>query len=104
MGVARRMPVKGLGRKLKQIRLALGLSQEKMLDHLAQYDRRIKTLKKPKLNKSNISQYENGRLEPPIPVLWAYAQSAGVCPGVLMDPKKKLPLKLPVVPGHQEEG
>jgi transcriptional regulator with XRE-family HTH domain len=100
MGVRRRMPTKGLPAKLKAIRTALGLTQSQMIQRLAVYDRRIANT----INKSNISQYENGRIEPPIPVLWAYAQIAGVCPGVLMDPGKKLPDKLPVVPGHRVDG
>jgi transcriptional regulator with XRE-family HTH domain len=96
MGVRRRMPVRGLRTKLKAIRIRLNLTQPQMLELLAKYDRRI--IKQ--LNKSNISQYESGRLESPIAVLYCYAKAAGVCMEVLANPRRKLPRKLPVVPPH----
>jgi transcriptional regulator with XRE-family HTH domain len=99
MGAHKRMPVAGLPEKLLAIRLALGLTQEQMLERLAKHDRRIKELKP-----SIISNYELGHRQPPIPVVWAYAEEAGVCMGILCNPKKKLPEKLPVVPGHKPEG
>jgi transcriptional regulator with XRE-family HTH domain len=98
MGVKRRMGVQKLPGKLLAIREAIGLNQPELLDRLSEYDKRIK-----RLNKSNISNYEKGHREPPIPVLLAYARLAGVCLEVLADPKKTLPAKLPVEPGHKAE-
>jgi transcriptional regulator with XRE-family HTH domain len=98
MGVKRRMGVQKLPGKLRAIRKALGLNQPELLNRLSEYDKRIK-----RLNKSNISNYEKGHREPPIPVLLAYARLAGVCLEVLADPKKTLPTKLPVEPGHKAE-
>jgi hypothetical protein len=75
-------------------------SQPQMLELLSRYEPRIKTMR---LNKSNISQYETGRLDPPIPVLAAYAEVVNMCPMILMKAKLKLPEKLPVVPCHRAE-
>jgi transcriptional regulator with XRE-family HTH domain len=98
MGAQKRMPVIGLPEKLLAIRTALGITQKEMLQRLAKYDRRIE-----RLDPSVISNYELGHREPPIPVLWAYAEEAGVCMGVLCNPKKKLPEKLPQKPRHKAE-
>ena len=54
-----------LAKKLKTIRVNLGLSQNEMLEKLGYKDR---------LFRSNISQYERGDREPPLLVLLAYAQ------------------------------
>lgn len=76
---------KRLGEKLRQIRLALGLSQSEMLDRLGFSEN---------LFRGNISQYEHGRREPPLMVLLAYARCAGISTDILIDDTKDLPAKL----------
>lgn len=92
MGVRRRMACRNLPKKLLRIRTALQLSQTELLFQMGFADR---------LNKSNISSYEHGRTEPPLPVLQAYAELAGVCPIVLIDDRLRLPKDLPAVPRHK---
>jgi transcriptional regulator with XRE-family HTH domain len=84
---SRRLPKKLLG-----IRKALGLSQNGMVDRFGLRDY---------INRQNISAYENGELEPPLPVLLLYAKAAGVCTDVLIDDKKHLPRNLPAKPLHK---
>jgi transcriptional regulator with XRE-family HTH domain len=83
---ASRTKVRRLGEKLLQVRLGLGLSQSQMLERLGFGD---------ELFRSNISQYEHGRREPPLPVLLQYARSAGVMVETLIDDELDLPKKLP---------
>lgn len=75
-----------LAEKLLQIRLALGLSQNAMLEHLGFTE---------ELFRSNISQYELGTREPALPVLLEYARAAGVWLDVLIDDELDLPKQLP---------
>ncbi len=86
MGGAARIKPKRLPDKLRQIRLALGLSQSEMLKRLG-YEGRIAY--------HRISNYELGTGEPPLPVLLAYAKLAGVSTDVLIDDSLDLPAKLP---------
>jgi transcriptional regulator with XRE-family HTH domain len=79
---------KRLGEKLRQIRLALGLSQSEMLDRLGFSET---------LFRGNVSQYELGRREPPLMVLLAYARCAGISTDTLIDDKLDLPIKLPPI-------
>jgi transcriptional regulator with XRE-family HTH domain len=74
-----------LAEKLRQVRLGLGLSQNEMLERLGFSD---------VLFRSNISQYEHGRREPPLPVLLRYARVAGVVVEILIDDELTLPAKL----------
>lgn len=76
---------KRLGEKLRQIRLALGLSQSEMLDRLGFGE---------SLFRGNISQYEHDRREPPLLVLLAYARTANISTDLLLDDSLDLPLKL----------
>ena len=85
MGGAARIRPKRLPEKLRQIRLALGLSQTEMLKRLG-YENRIAY--------HRISNYELGTGEPPLPVLLAYARLAGVSTDVLIDDESDLPSKL----------
>jgi hypothetical protein len=55
------------------------------------------------LYQSNISGYEIGEREPPLPVLLQYARVAGVCVDVLIDDKLELPDKLPSLPNHKQK-
>jgi transcriptional regulator with XRE-family HTH domain len=45
-----------------------------------------------------ISTYELGKREPPLPILLRYAQAAGVSTDVLIDDRLDLPAKLPAKP------
>ena len=85
MGGAARIRPGRLPEKLRQIRLALGLSQTEMLKRLG-YEGRIAY--------HRISNYELGTGEPPLPVLLAYAKLAGVSTDVLIDDERDLPAKL----------
>ena len=89
MGRSSRPGPARLPEKLRQIRTALGLSQDGMLDRLGFAD---------ELFRSSISGYELGRREPPLPVLMKYAVVAGVWIDALVDDDIDLPNKLPSVP------
>lgn len=82
---------KHLAQKLLKIRQTIdgGLSQEEMVRRLG-LGRRI--------NRTYISKYENGVLEPSLKVLLRYAELAGVYLDVLADDELELPDKLPCVP------
>lgn len=77
----RTRPVR-LGRKLRQIRTGLGLTQPEMIEKLK--------VREP-LYAASISEYESGKREPPLLVLLRYARLAGVSTDVLIDDKLKLP-------------
>jgi transcriptional regulator with XRE-family HTH domain len=86
MGKAPRPKPERLAQKLKDIRKALGLSQDGMLIRLklnGDYDR------------SAIAAYELGNNEPPSPILLAYARSVNVYVDVLIDDELDLPDELP---------
>jgi transcriptional regulator with XRE-family HTH domain len=74
-----------LGEKLLQIRLALGLSQDGMLERLGIGE---------KYFRSRISAYELGDREPHLPILLLYARSVGISTDVLIDDEMDLPAKL----------
>jgi transcriptional regulator with XRE-family HTH domain len=84
MGNVRRRPER-LGEKLRQIRLALGLSQTEMLKRIEAEDF---------ITYHQISGYESGRREPPLQILLQYARTAGVSTDVLIDDEMDLPAKL----------
>jgi transcriptional regulator with XRE-family HTH domain len=88
MGAPRQKPER-LAEKLKQIREALGLSQDGMLERLGLAD---------EFFRSRISAYELGNREPPLPVLLKYARLIGVSTDVLIDDELDLPAKLPKHP------
>lgn len=81
MGVKELRP-KRLAEKLKQIRVKLGLSQNELLEKIgfSEY-----------VFQGNVSQYELGRREPPLPILLRYAQIAGITVDVLIDDEVDLP-------------
>jgi transcriptional regulator with XRE-family HTH domain len=91
MGRAARLRSKRLAVKLRQVRTALGLSQNELIRHLGLED---------VIYQSNVSGYESGEREPPLPVLLRYAEAAGVCLDVLANDKLNLPAKLPAKPHH----
>ena len=82
MGRSFRQRPKNLGRKLKRIRLNLGLTQDEMIKRLA--------VKGEPLYPASISQYETGKREPPLLVLLKYARLAGVSTDVLIDDRLDL--------------
>lgn len=77
-----------LAEKLLQTRQKLNLTQEEMLKRLADF---------PTLQQSVISAYERGDREPPLLVLFAYAQIANIYVDVLLDDKTDLPENLPSI-------
>ena len=81
-----------LGVKLLQIRSALNLTQESMLE-------RLKLL--PEITQSNISAYERGTKEPPIFVIIRYAEIANVWVDVLVKDSLDLPNTIPSARKHE---
>ena len=79
MGTTKRHSPRKLAKKLKRIRTDLGLSQGGIADHLGVKDR------------VSISLYENGKREPPLVILLAYARLAKVPMETLVDDKANLP-------------
>ena len=69
-----------LAKKLRQIRISLGLTQAEM----------VKQLKFKGIYQGHISEYERGVREPPYPVLLKYARIAKVSTDFLIDDKLKL--------------
>ena len=78
----RRAMPKKLGRKMRQIRERLGMSQRQIVEVL--------NYKDTPLRASQISQYENGQREPTMMLVLAYARLAKVPMEVLVDDKLKL--------------
>jgi len=92
MGRALRQRPVRLAKKLRQIRVTLGLSQNGIIRQLGLAD---------EISQDYISAYERSIREPPLPVLLKYARLAGVCVDVLIDDEVRLPTKLPHIPKHQ---
>jgi transcriptional regulator with XRE-family HTH domain len=86
MGTKPRLKPERLAEKLRQIRLALGLSQSEMWRHLELEDLIVF---------KQISTYELGTREPPLPILLRYAQAANVSTDVLINDALDLPANLP---------
>jgi transcriptional regulator with XRE-family HTH domain len=85
MGSARPKPER-LAEKLREIRLALGLTQSEMLRRLGVEDQ---------IDYTRISGYESGLREPPLTILLRYARVAGVYVEDLIDDELDLPERLP---------
>jgi transcriptional regulator with XRE-family HTH domain len=90
MGNPRPKPER-LAEKLRQIRLALGLSQTEMLKRLRLEEG---------MKYARISEYEQGSREPSLLTLLEYSRAAGVHMEVLADDEMDLPAKLPAKPKH----
>jgi transcriptional regulator with XRE-family HTH domain len=86
MGRAARLRSKRLPGKLRRVREALGLSQNELIRLLGLAG---------KIYQSNVSGYESGEREPPLPVLVKYAKVARVHVEDLIDDDLDLPAKLP---------
>ena len=84
MGSARPKP-KRLAEKLRQIRLALGLSQTEMLKRLGLEE---------DMKYARISEYETGQREPSLLTLLEYSRVAGIHMEVLADDEVDLPARL----------
>jgi transcriptional regulator with XRE-family HTH domain len=91
--MARRPAPKRLGEKLLQIRTAFGLSQAGIVDRLDYTD--------SPLYPAQISNFEQGKREPPIQLLLAYARLANIPLEILADDKLNLPAKLPAKSHHR---
>jgi transcriptional regulator with XRE-family HTH domain len=91
MGTKPRVKPERLAEKLRRIRETLGLSQSEMWRRLGAEDLIVF---------KQISTYELGKREPPLPVLLAYARAAGVCMDTLVDDQLELPAKLPAKAKH----
>jgi transcriptional regulator with XRE-family HTH domain len=87
MGRASRPKPAHLAEKLSQIRAAFGLSQNELISRLRLTEEIIRV---------DISAYERGVREPPLPILLRYAQLAGVYVDALIDDTVQLPKTLPV--------
>lgn len=86
MGTKPRAKPERLAEKLREIRLALGLSQAEMWKHLGVEDLIVF---------KQISAYEVGKREPPLVILLQYARAAGIYVDVLIDDDLDLPARLP---------
>jgi transcriptional regulator with XRE-family HTH domain len=82
MGKKPRTKPRRLGKKLRQIRENLGLSQNEMLRR-AGLDK--------KYGRNNLSNYELDKREPPYPILLGYSQVSGIPINVILDDKVALP-------------
>lgn len=87
MGRASRVKPKHLAEKLTTIRNKLGLTHEELIKKL--------DLPNIPLYRASISQYESGKIEPPLPVLLKYARLANIFVDVLIDDDVDLPEQIP---------
>ena len=85
MGSIRQRPER-LAEKLRQIRIALGLSQGEMLKRLGVEDQ---------IDSARISGFEVGLREPTLIILLQYARLANIHMEALVDDELNLPDKLP---------
>lgn len=83
---------KRLAEKLTQIRDALELSQNELIQKMGLKDFILR---------EEISDFERGRRIPPLPVLLEYARVAGVYMDALVDDRLDLPVRLPCLPKHE---
>ncbi len=88
MGRSQRVKPARLAEKLGQIRETLGLTQEQMIERL--------NYKASPLYPQNISGFETGEREPPLPLLLAYARAVNLSTDYLIDDELSLPEHLPV--------
>jgi len=86
MGRVNRPQPTRLSEKLLQIRQALGLSQNEMIQRMGLAD---------ELLREEISDFERGKRIPSLLVTLHYARAAGVSTDVLIDDELNLPAKLP---------
>jgi transcriptional regulator with XRE-family HTH domain len=82
MGQSRRPQPRRLASKLLRIRTRLGFTQEDMA--------KLVRHRRAPVYRSHISEFENGKREPSLLVLLAYARTAGVVVDVLIDDELNL--------------
>jgi transcriptional regulator with XRE-family HTH domain len=92
MGRKARLRPERLAEKLRHVRTALGLSQNDMLWRLGYGE---------VLNLGRMSDYEQGKSEPPLPILLEYARAVNVSLEALVDDKLDLPDQLPSPTKHE---
>lgn len=92
MGTKARPKPKRLAEKLRQIRLALGLTQMQMTERLGA---------EGLIKEARISEYELGVREPSLMILLSYARLAGVHMEALIDDELDLPDRLPGTTQHE---
>ena len=80
----RRKPV--LAQKLRHIRIAMGLSQNQMIDRMGLTGR---------LLREEVSDFERNKRIPSLDVVLQYARAANVTVEALIDDERALPDKLP---------
>lgn len=83
MGARTRPKPKYLAKKLKEIRLSLGLSQNELIERLRVEETIVR---------STISAFERGTREPSYPVLFKYARLVGATTDDLIDDEAELTL------------
>jgi transcriptional regulator with XRE-family HTH domain len=93
MGRARRPRPIRLASKLLHIRTQLGLTQEQMLERL--------NYRKSPLYASQISDFEQGKREPPLLVLLQYSRVSGVPMEILIDDEADVPTQLSSKLGYE---
>ncbi len=81
MGRARRPRPKRMGRKLRLIRVRLGLNLTEM----------AKRLEYKTIRASSVSEYEYGKREPTLPIIVKYAELAGCAADCLINDRLDLP-------------
>lgn len=89
MGQSSRPRPARLAEKLTAIRIALGLSQNELIDRLGLGE---------EVTQARISAYERGVREPSLTVLLSYGRAAGVYVDVMIDDNLDLPTQLPSSP------
>jgi transcriptional regulator with XRE-family HTH domain len=77
MGRAKKVVPKHLAKKLEAIRKNLGLTYEELIAKL--------DCPEIPLYRASISQYESGKIEPPLPVLLKYAKLVNISTDALID-------------------
>src|SRR5436305_892352 len=87
MGRAARPQPRRLAAKLLTVRTRLGLTQPQLIKRL--------NYRRSPLYPSAISEYEQGKREPPALILLAYARLAGVSVETLIDDDMELPEVIP---------
>ncbi|HEX8733942.1 MAG TPA: helix-turn-helix transcriptional regulator [Pyrinomonadaceae bacterium] len=86
MGRAERWRVERLAEKLLKIRQDLNLSQDELVKRLGL---------EGKIYRNNVSEYESGKRQPPMPIVLMYARLVGISTDVLIDDELDLPEKFP---------
>lgn len=87
-----RLKPRRVAEKLRNVRTALGLSQNEMINRLGLAEELIR---------EELSAFERGIRQPPLGILLGYARMAWICVDVLIDDELELPDKIPSTPKHQ---